>query len=1552
MTSQQRQPPRRSLTATNPILPPSSHRSLSQQYQLSSPAARRGNDNFVDLTLEDTETVQGQHGTIPRHGNSRLRSQLFQDLRSQASVESPKPTPEKDATVDADAGSDSRVLTDAANTPDSKGLSKGMLDAKTLPEALGTGRVIPIHRGRPLLRFDAPKLDDINPITGEEAPKETTPRPLPLPARPGRHAPPPSDNKARHASSSVAKKDTRPKPYSLTAPTIAPSYANSGTADFFPWTGNHPEDQFSDSIIRQGFLEKNTLAQNEAGSAKASIFPTLKQKSSLQTISSLLTNVLSQRRAHGKITSQSTFKPPPRVTVTDAKRELWLKNLANPDIALRRLNRSIPHGIRGKVLLEQSLSKNIPIARAVWLAKCVGANELRAFRRKGVTGRLTVGGETKWIRDFTICVEQFLESAVGTCGEKDFKQKINYAIRLATHFYAEHLLDLDHYLDWIVSTLENSSQAKLPLWILVAQIYWKDIFKLRKYGRRMAAALLKHFCETLNQVDSDILAPLTDRLKAMLQDLIMLHPDSFVSSKIWIKYSSLIMSSFSSDDPQLISRVTSIDARNRRFPALIVKKEATTRQQVIQVLDQALSQPIGSEFPKQLWEMDESKDMLLQTVIQWSTSCHRSGSTKVFLSTRILRSWSRFGVSVTDAMLDFLDTKACQTGRCRLALYHLVSELTRSGHFSAPKYMQWLIARGGVYAADDVAKDGPCTTRLLAELPAHELSDGMASLRQTLLSRAGFSVEDEEQHTRALMSSINQSLPGMQADVAGGLEIGEFPMYEGDNDRLANAGRTIKSEIGLWLRQKVRLQMIQPTIPPLDDWDASIMKGGTSAITASEFHAVRHYFEEMDDYSMLADTLKIVSSSNDINVLASCVDTLNLHVETFAAIGALKGLFDLFLTRLRPVMEAQDMVPRVLLVALMDLAARIPDHQALAKQLSQDLLRSDRKTAADACSPVSDHMVGVLQTAEADFTTEFDKILTSGNSMDQATLERLFQRIILRLEDSWGKSSKQVIGCGQFLIKLRTFDAENFDILMAAWVYRFKQLTNRPTMMEVFGPLISFGCLSLKTAIAEGVPKPKSGDSRPNEMDIRIVKEALDLLISPLILPEDMKMDCYRFRIKQKQFQKDYPLETLSVFRAAASQLGLPTSSQAPDDIAAIGYLISSVEVYELFQRLALIDVDSTCKALVSPISKSDGIQGSKIIDSIIDKLLIPERRVDEAEHISIKHVLESANDLTLPFCRLKLAAMFGAVDENSNSDTTRNERLDVLDESIASAVASGDTTWVCIVPLLGVPIARHLRQRAEAQFFSLFQSLRSAPRDDEANINNRVTLGENMLRVIDAAAYSIPAAGSANTSVAGSDLSSDTVKVLNKIWLLSSSGMPEMKTTALNRWLPLILSFISIHTASFNQSKRGLEQRAKAIFALATIFLELQALHTHTEETVIIMERTYDLAMHLVDDLPDDIRQVCIRGMRETINKPQISYLLSYATNPTDWLVWRRKVKQGMTSDPTSGTKASTANSMTTKEKLVPFPLRRWEMLSDPTPNMAENDTSLTLTLFGAGRK
>lgn len=48
-------------------------------------------------------------------------------------------------------------------------------------------------------------------------------------------------------------------------------------------------------------------------------------------------------------------------------------------------------------------------------------------------------------------------------------------------------------MDWLVGSVENSPQVKLPMWLLITEIYWKDILQYRKYGRRLATALVQHF---------------------------------------------------------------------------------------------------------------------------------------------------------------------------------------------------------------------------------------------------------------------------------------------------------------------------------------------------------------------------------------------------------------------------------------------------------------------------------------------------------------------------------------------------------------------------------------------------------------------------------------------------------------------------------------------------------------------------------------------------------------------------------------------------------------------------------------------------------------------------------------------------------------------------------------------------------------------------------------------------------------------------------------------------------------------------------------------------
>ena len=419
----QRQPqpqPQRSLSGSGSGLSQrpthQQQRSLSQQYLPQSPV-RRSDTYNTDQSPDVSDLSQNRYPPAPRRGGSKLKLELVNDGIDHAGFsESPQ-------TLDPLSGSKvftpSRIMPNMSDTSD-------------------VGDVSPL----PSRSFTSADVDST---------------PLPMPPRRARFLMPPSrpqrETSNSSASATIVKKDARPKAFALEPPSAAPRYfnmgkqqepssktrmnsdprgvcadLNKGFADFYPWTGGHPEDQFSDTIIRHGFFDKgNGQSSQDSQSARAPLLPALKHKSGLHTLSTVFATILNQRKLSGQITSASTFKPPPRVTLTDTKREVWLKDLANPSISLRRLSRTIPHGIRGRVLLDQCLNKNVPTDRAVWLAKCVGANEIRAFKRKGVNGTFVMGGETKWIRDWTANVEQFVETVSNSFSDDDWKAKVTYA---------------------------------------------------------------------------------------------------------------------------------------------------------------------------------------------------------------------------------------------------------------------------------------------------------------------------------------------------------------------------------------------------------------------------------------------------------------------------------------------------------------------------------------------------------------------------------------------------------------------------------------------------------------------------------------------------------------------------------------------------------------------------------------------------------------------------------------------------------------------------------------------------------------------------------------------------------------------------------------------------------------------------------------------------------------------------------------------------------------------------------------------------------------------
>ncbi|PFH58675.1 hypothetical protein XA68_13348 [Ophiocordyceps unilateralis] len=1511
--------PQRAPASNLAVQRPTHHqRSLSQQYlaSSSSPAVRK--DTHLDAPGESPDVpppaAQGRHhASTPRRGSSKLRLELSTnnwDSDLAATTESPQ------------------ILTPSRVAP---------VLAAPVPDAPGTDKVSPAQsRGS--------QHDDNPPIPMPKRRPQPPERPVPIP-RPSTSAAAP------------AKKDARPKPYTVEVPSDAPRFVSihkldlpnrdpfskglhTGNADFFPWSGHHHEDEWSSEAIQKGTWDRG--AQNETASARVAVLPALKQKSGLNALSTIFMGVMNQRRFRGQILSPSTFKPPPRVTLTDTKREVWLKDLANPTISLRRLSRTIPHGIRGRTLLDQCLNKNVPTERAVWLAKCVGANEIRAFKRKGAGGAFVMGGESKWVRDWTVFVEQFVEAVVSAFGEPDWKTRVTYAIRLATNLYSEHLLDRDHYLDWITSNLESSSQPKMPMWILIAQITWADLVRSRKYGRRLVYTLLTQLDNIHNDPDRDILIQLSSQLTSLLKTLLRSNPESFVAPSLWPRHRDGLKAFLASDDGVSQDAWQRVNGRNARLLVTNTASPPAGRQHLIKLLDSTIQDHNDGELAAKCLAVTDDRTELVKTLVEWATSVHRPGLAKIYVAVSLIKSWAASDAT-TSVIVDLLDDVSATDRLRKKAVFHLVSELIRARLFSVPRYIKWLIGRGGLHDAAEIdPDDGPCSSRLLVELPIHCLSESQRSQRTNVLWRAGqYSTADEAKDTANALRCVDSSLGLLQhlGNADGPTKCLSLPKLL---RRVSHSSRAVQTSIGAHLRDVLTPDLLGKVEP---------------VVALSTFSSARLVLETAQDFSCLSQVLKSYAAASDVEVLAACADTVNSLLDVFMAMGTADGLFGSLTGRLKSLKCEQAAGARPLLVALTGLARRLPHRSAVAQQLQRELAQSERSNALDACSPVSDSMALQAQNGESEVAEQIDKLLASGNTVDPPTMNRLFRNIIPKLEAGWTKADdggRRVFA--SLLARLRIFDAQHFDKLMADWVSHIGTLKERPRLLGLFPLLISLGCLSMPILLQSANSVSSSADAgSSSDASAVYLQELLQLIVTKLPRAGCLDtVEAYRFEIRQKSARLEHSGALLSLIRNAVAEYAA-VRSREPEVDCPLDEAACKDCLVETLRYLVVTDSSAVAKVLDVGTLAASAVE---LVDEMVTKLVAPGGGGDGGPQESFDQLLGLCNELTMPFCQLKLDVDLSGVGEPAS-------RFEGFARAMDRAMEARNIVWTKMLPCLSQEITRNLSTQAHARFLGLIPSLQSAKASDDGSTEHVVHLAENLLGVMEA----ISSGQQPPPPPSWSQLTTTLVEKLCDLWEIVASRQEEAREEVLDRWLPALLRFIVLHspcpeaatgTTQSVPATAHHEIRARIILVLCGLLLELDSRPRTARGG--LSEHVLDVATLLVDALPDEVRTQCSRSIlflpggastASTSSDPRLYYLFS-VQQPT----WAENLKLAH-KERASIAYSAAARGMSTlygigpasSERLSPYVLRRWEVLSEPTPNVGENDTSLSLGLFEAIR-
>lgn len=1113
--------------------------------------------------------------------------------------------------------------------------------------------------------------DDLEILSDDDVPE--------LPARPWSTNPPskPADNPAPTHRSRV-NLPVPNTPDSLETPASAPHFVAKRPAGFFPWTGKHPEDVLSENNVKHGYFDKPpNPTEKELNTARVPLYNAFKHKSGVDNLSILFSLVLDQKNQHGLISSVSTFKPPPRVTLTEAKRKSWIADLANADVPLRRLSRTIPQGIRGQSLLDQCLQNAVPLSRAIWFAKCVCANEIRTLRRKGTTPSVAVGTESKWLREWTVHVEQFLEAHVEQRTIPDWKSNIQYALRLITRLYLESLLDRDHYLDWIVQSFASADIDHTPFWLMIVHLYKQDMSCHRRRGKKLAEALIDKY-QSLEKPLGHAIVSLKQRLREAIRWLLLSRPASFLMPDKWPAIVGVVRTCLDKEirqDRQILGELDRINGRTMGFNKSALATSRAPDQAVVEILDSAQAPFNVTKLEEDLTLACPDADLRIPSCLEWACTRFRCGSARIYLVSRLIRRWRRDGQDVDSVILNFLS--ASREGRTTAdgqRLKHLAAQLSRSDSFPVSKYLQWLMVRGlpkkgtveinidSIFgnAAAKGESESSKSTLVLLDMSMHLVEDHVVNLRNSVLRRAGFDPDYEEAIFRKCVSFIERQLAALGP-------ARKAPPSRDSEPAFGLLPWTLRSKIAMWLRSKVADSVATTgsgTQP------APVLLG-SKTLKEEQFFFVRHVLECMGDEAVLADVVGILSCSQNDDLVASLAATIHFHADSFSAIGALdilqKRMCQLYLTwrATKPTMP-------LLTTSLLDLCTAFPLKSPAIKLLQQDLVRGDRGRAVAACSPYSDGIAESLQQAGATFVEDFEAILQSEPNMNELTMNGLFAVLADRMEkqQKFGDDLHTILSFCQLLSRLRLCRRTQADLLIQRWVSRLIPYLDGNFGCILLRNLIGTGCLSfagLLTAMTSSKPASRK-------------YLAVTALLQHILAPKQVGLaDWVTYQTRTRWF--DY--------------------SQREPKI-----------VVEMLCEAGLESVSSLFEARLLSVLVNDGALSSTTSD-LTEQWLVSQLnhvldcRDDNISGFDLRALLGSINNFSHRFVQLRFWLLSrGTADKGLATD--QGEMVDVLSETLEQTLESAngthgsDSRFSQLLDTVGSDVANQVRHRVEGAFIEV----------------------------------------------------------------------------------------------------------------------------------------------------------------------------------------------------------------------------------------------------------
>ena len=790
----------------------------------------------------------------------------------------------------------------------------------------------------------------------------------------------------------------------------------------------------------------------------------------------------------------------------------------------------------------------------------------------------------------------------------------------------------------------------------------------------------------------------------------------------------------------------------------------------------------------------------------------------------------------------------------------------------------------------------------------HGLAPHVLNLRSTLLATLGVSTEEENNMIFAAKARIANQIPDFfHWDASSDSETG--------CDDIALLSQTVKSAVALWIRRNLflRLQVYRKTDSASEDTpQPNPGKVASCPVTLSQFHTIRRILEELEDFSILADVLNILSHEKHGPILTAVTDTVNYYYDVLNAIGAAGDIF----RRLHRQVEAShgpEIIERAFLESLIDLACRLSNTAQEVQKLRSDMLALAPRLSAVAFSPISDNMVEAVQSAESTFADDMDQMLAGGTSMDKQTLTRVFNAIIGHLETSFEESSQLGIRFAQMLTRLRRFGPRVFDALLKGWLQQWLCSNLQTKRWAMLSPMICSKVVSLKIVLDSSAHLLSREGHRDDRATLAL--EMLDLVSRA----SSTRMPIVDYRCYRLLDQLNHLVSVSSASITALLSVLIETCEATEatlDGRAQVRF--EDLSIKDLIQTLIL--QQPSAPPGVAPASPHTDLQKAFWRMSDQDQL----RESSYADrHSRISKLVESTSDFNLPLIQLQLKAVV------SDPEILENVKDALADTFVELATASRETRvelWASLVSELPLAQAASVRQKAEAALVCLGVTDTAWMR-----LGDKTQLA-GLTAIIKAAAFSI----SETESFESLNQITEALSMICSSPQLDNDRYEhdEISLGRMCQSVEVLIFLLVIHQSAIQHPRFSQSILFQILVALSRLLI-----HPFLSFHPTLPSYVFDTLALLSDSLSDDTRMRCIRTLRDHhySQDPRVRFIFGYPeTVNSEWLQLIAKsstIPEGKSDGVT----------------MQPYCLRRWEMMQDAMPVSTENDTSLSLTLFGA---